>query len=238
MAYLARCDIIYDGACFHITWQCHNHDWFLEPEWAKRLYYDLLLKYKDRYGISFFSYSFMDNHPHLTGRTNIATGLSALMRTVNSQFAKTVNKRAKRRGQVVMDRFKSPVIQTDQSLLRVMAYVDLNAPRARKVTHPKEYRWCSYRYYAEGIADPLITPSPSYMAMGRSPEERQKAYRKMVEAVLADEGLAKRDYSRARYIGDPDWVQARYRESRDIANAKRAAYLMRQRRMMYAASTP
>ena len=238
MAYLARRDIIYNGAFFHITWQCHNHDWFLKPDWAKQLYYDLLLKYKDRYGIRIHSYSFMDNHPHLTGRTERVEGLSALMQTVNSQFAKRVNKKEKRRGQVVMDRFKSPVIQTDRSLLAVMIYGDLNAPRVRKVSHPREYRWCSYRYYACGEPDPLITPSPSYMALGTTAEDRQREYREMVDALIEKEGLAKRDYSLTRYIGDPDWVRARYRESCDIANAKRLAYLQRQRRAMYGPSPP
>lgn len=238
MAYLARRDIVFDGAYFHITWQCHNYAWFLEHDWAKQLYYDLLLKYKDRYGIVIHSYSFMDNHPHITGRTETVEGLSAFMQAVNSLFAKRINKRTKRRGQVVMDRFKSPVIQTDQSLLNVMIYGDLNATRVGKVEHPEKYRWCSYRYYAYGEPDPLITPSPSYLSLGNTEEVRQAAYQEMVDAIIEAEGLAKRDYSIVRYIGDPDWVRARYRESCNIAQAKRLAYLTRQRRMLYANSPP
>lgn len=238
MAYLARRDIIYDGAYFHVTWQCHNFSWFLETDWAKQLYYNLMLKYKDRYGVVIHSYSFMDNHPHFTGRAETVKGLSDFVQTINSQFAKNTNKKNKRRGQVVMDRFKSPVIQTDKALLKVMTYGDLNAPRVGKVSHPKEYRWCSYAYYAYGKPDPLITPSPSYLTLGNSAETQQKAYREMVEAIIEQEGFAKCNYSLIRYIGDPDWVKARYRESCDIANAKRFAYLMRQRKILNAHSPP
>ena len=88
MAYLPRYEIICDDAYFHVTWQCHNKDWLLQWDWAKKAYYDLLLKYKDKYGIEIYAYNFMDNHPHLTGHLQIKENLSALLRLVNSRFAR------------------------------------------------------------------------------------------------------------------------------------------------------
>lgn len=238
MAYLARQDTFFDDSTFHITWQCHNKIWFLAPREAKQLYYNLLLKYKDRYGVSFYSYSFMSNHPHLTGFAQTRNGLSSLMQTVNSQFAKQINKWKKRRGQVVMDRFSSSVIQNDYELLKTMTYGDLNANRQNMVSHPREYEWCSYHYYAEGKEDPLITPSPSYLTLGNTDEERRKAYREMVDAIIENDQLEKREYSRMRYIGDPEWVKTRYEEIRSVARAKRQAYLLRRRRLLYNISSP
>ena len=110
MAYLPRYEIICDNAHFHVTWQCHNKDWLMQWGWAKRAYYDLLLKYKDKYAIEVYSYNFMDNHPHLTGHLESKEQFSAFFRVVNSQFARIVNKQLNRRGQVVMERFKSPLI--------------------------------------------------------------------------------------------------------------------------------
>lgn len=234
MAYLARQDILYDGATFHITWQCHNRSWFLADNAAKQLYYDLLLKYKDTYGVSIYSYSFMSNHPHMTGMALTRDGLSAFMQVVNSSFAKRINKMLKRRGQVVMDRFKSPVIQNDEALLRVMTYGDLNPNRAHMVAHPREYKWSSYHFYAYGAPDPLITPAPSYMALGNTDEERRQAYREMVDAIIEQDLLEKREYSRLYCIGDPQWVKSRYEELRALGRAKHQAYLIRQRRQMYA----
>ena len=179
MAYLPRNQIIWDGAIFHVTWQCHNYSWLLEKDWAKQLYYDLLLKYKDRYQVIFYSYHFMDNHIHLSGKIGgTKEEFSGLFRIVNSLFAKKVNKRLRRRGQVVMDRFKSPVIQTDESLLHVMHYHDLNSYRAKKVRHPKEYKWSSYPYYTYGRKDPLLTPAPSYLGVEDTDKRRQEMERK------------------------------------------------------------
>lgn len=238
MAYLARRDIIYDDSTFHVTWQCHNLDWFLESEDAKRLYYNLLLKYKDKYGVSLHSYCLMSNHPHLTGRLTTLNGFSDFFKTVNSQFAKKINKSYKRRGQVVMDRFKSPVIQTDRDLLSVMSYIDLNPQRAGMVNHPEEYKWSSYRYYAYGEEDPLITPAPSYLALGNTPKVRQQEYKRMVEAIIKEYGLEKRNYSKALYIGSPDWVKKNYDDILQIQRAKKVAYQARQRKIRYGQYPP
>ncbi len=238
MAYLARQDILFPGAIFHITWQCHNEEWLLKDNSIKQLYYDLLLKYKDHYGIEFYSYCLMHNHPHLTGKTFTADGISRLMQTVNSQLAKAINKKYKRKGQAIMDRFKSPIIQTDNELIKVMNYNDLNPTRTKRRIHPKDYKWSSYRYYAYGEPDPLVTVSPSYLTLGNTDEKRQSEYRRMVEEVIEEEDLKKRDYSKALYIGDPGWVKARYEEIREIQQAKRIAYLARQRHMMYMRSPP
>lgn len=238
MAYLARRDLIYDGAFFHITWRCHNHAWFLEEDWAKKLYHSLLLKYKERYGITIYSYCLMDNHPHITGKITTVEGLSIFMQTVNSSFARAINKNKSRCGQVVMDRFKSPVIQTDNDLLKVMTYGDLNALRVGKVPHPNSYQWCSFHYYAYGIPDPLITPAPSYIELGPSEKERQVAYRELVDLIIESEGLAKREYSKIKYIGSPDWVRQRCKEIKEIAQTKRIAYLTRQRRLLQSQNYP
>lgn len=237
MAYLARQDIIYNGATFHITWQCHNSSWFLETDDAKQVYYDLLLKYKDRYGVVIYSYCLMSNHPHITGRTETVEGLSRLMQVVNSQFAKVINKSLARRGQVVMDRFRSPIIQTDTDLLKVMAYVDLNPNRARMVIHPKEYRWSSYKYYAHGKSDLLITPAPSYLGLGNTPVERQTIYQNMVNAILAVD-MKKENYSKTACIGNPDWVKQRYTELKEVQRVKRMAYIYRQRQALYGRASP
>jgi len=230
MAYAPRYYMIEDGCAFHVTWQCHNFDWLLASDWAKKMYYDLLLKYKKRYDVKFYSYSFMSNHPHLTGVMNSREDFSAFFRIVNSQFARAINRKYKRRGQVVMDRFRSPMIGDGYSHLKVMIYGDLNQVRADMVKHPEEYQWSSYAYYAHGKEDPLITPAPSYEELGKTPEDRQLKYREMVDELFRREGYKKQNYSITPFIGNPDWVIKKHRELKEKMNLKRQAYLLRQRK--------
>ncbi|MBI2092458.1 MAG: transposase [Deltaproteobacteria bacterium] len=210
MPYLPRYLIISDDSYFHVTWQCHNKDWLLKCDWAKNIYYDLLLKYKEKYGIEIYAYNFMDNHPHLVGHLKRKEDFSAFFRVVNCQFAKKLNKHLKRCGQVVMDRFKSPQIESDKYMLTVMRYIDLNQYRVRKVRHPRQNKWSSYCYYAYGRKDPLITPAPSYLGLSESDENRQKIYREMVNAVLNNpEDL---NISHTYFVGNPEWVIGKYNE--------------------------
>jgi putative transposase len=221
MPYLPRYQIIEDNSYFHVTWQCHNKDWLLQWDWAKKIYYDLLLKYKDKYGVVFHAYNFMDNHPHLIGRLRGKEEFSAFFRIVNCQLAKRINEQLKRRGQVVMDRFKSPRIESDDHMLRATGYVDLNQVRAGKVKHPRQNKWSSYMYYAYGRPDPLITPSPSYLALGPTDEVRQEVYRGMVEALIAHP--IKMNISHTYFIGNPDWVITKYQELKAALKEKASA---------------
>ena len=117
-----------------------------------------------------------------------------------------------------------------------MTYQDLNSYRAKKVSHPKEYRWSSYHFYAYGKKNPLLIAAPSYLAMGNTALERQGAYRRLVKDILEKEGFRKKDYSGKCYVGDPDWVLQRSRELKILMQAKRQACLLRQRRQLYARS--
>lgn len=115
-----------------------------------------------------------------------------------------------------MDRFKSPTIQTDAHLLKVMSYIDLNPKRANIISHPKEYKWSSFHYYAYGKKDPLITPAPSYLGLGTTDSARRRVYLKMVEGILKDDWRKKKPYASTPFIGDPYWVTNKAKELKDL----------------------
>lgn len=134
--------------------------------------------------MAFYGYHFMENHIHLIGKTESIESFSNFFRVVNNLFARQVNRRMRRRGQVVMERIKSLPIEDDIHLLSVMAYVDLNGVRAGRDKTPKESIWSSYKYYAHGRADDILTPAPSYLALSTDPLYRQIEYRAMVDRML------------------------------------------------------
>jgi len=213
MARVPRKWIIGDGCLFHVTWQCHNKSWLLKHRWAKSLYYQLLLCYKKKYEIVFYSYAFMDNHIHLSGKLKSLEQLSGFFRVVNSTFAKAINQRMGRFGQVIRDRFKSPCLETEKDLIQEMIYHDLNEVRAGKVFHPQNNEFSSYAHYAYGKPDPLLTDPEIYLQLGKTQEERQMAYRGMVEEILRTAPRKKEGrYTEAYFIRDPLWVVKKYED--------------------------
>ena len=71
--------------------------------------------------------------------------LSEFMKTLKQKFSRWFNRKHERVGTLWESRFKSILVEGSWScLLRVAAYIDLNAVRAGIVADPKDYRWCGY----------------------------------------------------------------------------------------------
>ncbi|MFV0416493.1 MAG: transposase [Chthoniobacterales bacterium] len=76
--------------------------------------------------------------------------LSSFMKELKQRFSLWYNQRAGRRGPLWEDRFKSVLVEgSDEALMTVAAYIDLNPVRAGLAEDPKDYRWCGY---AESVA--------------------------------------------------------------------------------------
>jgi len=191
---------------------------------AKAHYIHLIKKYAKQYRIHLHNFCLMSNHPHLTGCCENARLLSDYFRVVNSVFAKAYNRKNKRRGQVVMDRFKSPIIETDTDLINVMLYIDMNPVRARMVKHPNQHHWSSHKFYASGKFPPWITPAPAYIKLGKTTSQRAKAYRKLIEEILKNP-WQKRPFSTVKFIGSKNWVKLKARQLREENRKRRLDWL-------------
>jgi putative transposase len=201
------------GSTNHCTWRSHNFSLVLQSDEAKLFFLALIAKYAPRHGVLVRSYCLMGTHPHLVvSATKGQLEFSRFWQVLNHLFARWYNRQQKsRRGQVVTQRMKSPRIQPDPSgrhVLTVMRYGDLNPVRAGMVRSPKDYAWSSYRHYAFGQSDPLITDDPAYLGLGRTHVERMQAYRDLFARPLSSELRIRRpDITEAAFYGDPDWLK-------------------------------
>ncbi len=79
--------------------------------------------------------------------------VSVFMRELKQRFAQWHNKRVRRKGPLFDDRFKSVLLEDDETVLLTMAaYIDLNPVRAGLVRDPKDYRWNGYGEAVAGKA--------------------------------------------------------------------------------------
>jgi putative transposase len=200
-----------EGSYHHCTWRSHDHAFTLESPEAKQKFLGLVAHYKPLFDIRLLSYCVMGNHPHLVLASDRGQkAFSAFFRLVNQRFARWYNWRHGRRGQVVMDRLRSPLIQDDRHLLTVMRYVDLNPVRARLCRSPKDFPWSSYRHYAFGEPNPLIDQAPSYLGLGRTGPQRRKAYLHLfAQRYSAQLRVRRHDLTCGPFIGDEAWMQVK-----------------------------
>jgi putative transposase len=100
-----------------------------------------------------------------------------------------VNDRYRRTGTLWEGRYKACLVDSESYLLRCYRYVELNPVRARTVASAADYPWSSYASNAQGVANVLIHPHPSYLSLGANETERGAAYRALVEESITTDGL-------------------------------------------------
>ena len=93
-----------------------------------------------------------------------------------------VNRTYARSGTLSGGRFRSCLVDAEPCLLACQRYVGLNPVRAAMVRHPRQYRWSSYRFNAEGRAGGIIVPHELHR-LGRSAQARHEAYRVLFQAA-------------------------------------------------------
>jgi len=149
----------------------------------RRAYLDALAAAIAGDGCALHAYALMGNHVHLLATPARADAAARLMRTLAERYDRHLAEAYGHEGAVWDERYDGTTVHPRRYLLACMGYIELNPVRAGMVARAGAYPWSSYRANGEGAEDPLVTPHPAYLALGRSREERCAAYRTMLAGV-------------------------------------------------------
>ena len=100
----------------------------------------------DRYGLEVHAYSLMPNHYHLLVRSPLGN-LSRCMRHINGTYTLWFNKVQRLEGPVFRGRFKSQLVEDEEYLRILIAYIHLNPIAAHLVRRLDSDAWTSHRAY-------------------------------------------------------------------------------------------
>jgi REP element-mobilizing transposase RayT len=205
---------------FHMMWRAHNREYIMQSH-AEKLRYlravrdDYLKKCKPEQ-FQLHGYTMMSNHAHLNGQVNDdSKPYSDHMRRSHSRFGTAYNKRHHRLGKVAHDRPKIKASQEEAYAIQVMLYDHFNPVRAQLIPEPTHVKWklfSSARYMAYGEENEftcMITLPDWYMNLGKTPKQRQRKYRQMLDQFMVDKGY-KSDPKKTKgnFIGGDLWVEA------------------------------
>jgi len=139
--------MIYKGEYYHILnrgnekrsiyYESDNYLFFLKR----------LGKYLERYGPTLICYCLMPNHFHLLMCENEGEGIPRCLHSLQTSYAKAINKRFDRHGHLFQDSYKKIHIKTNNQLLHLSRYIHLNPVQAGLVNKPEEWHYSSYRDY-------------------------------------------------------------------------------------------
>jgi putative transposase len=177
------------GVPQHIIQRGNNKQACFTSDADMKAYLNWLKIFANQYGVAVHAWVLMTNHVHLLLTPNTENAVSKMMQSLGRMYVGYFNHAYKRSGTLWEGRFKSSLIQSEQYLLNVYRYIELNPVRANMVEQPNEYSWSSHNYNALGVENDLITPHQEYLSLGDDEKVRREAYLQLFEDEIDDKLL-------------------------------------------------
>ncbi|WP_392383832.1 transposase [Marinomonas primoryensis] len=192
--YLPNCPL-------HIIQRGNNRDACFRDDSDYRAYLHFMREAAERYGVSIHAFVLMTNHVHILATPSTENSVSRMMQSIGRRYVQYFNHIYSRTGTLWEGRYKSTLVDTDNYLLTVYRYIELNPVRAGMVEHAADYPWSSYPHNAAGVEIQMLTPHDSYIALGKTSELRASAYRKLSQTHIPD-----MDIEAIRLATNKSWV--------------------------------
>ncbi len=184
---------------------------------------DALVEAACKHGLVIHAYVWMTNHVHLLATPEFGHSISKVLQSVGRRYVQYFNVTYRRTGTLWEGRYRATVVDSEQYLLTLMRYIELNPVRAGMVAHPRDYPWSSYRHNATGESGPnaeWISPHEEYRRLGHNAVDRQGAYGQLFRAAISGNDL--REIRECTHKG---WALGgeRFREQIEGLGQRRAA---------------
>ncbi len=193
----------------HIMVRGNNRQALFREDHDKHCYLRLVSKLKRQSQIDIYHYCLMNNHVHLLLQARKPELLSKFMMKIDLSYFFIFQNKYGYVGHLFQNRFKSNVVNRDPYLLQCGKYIELNPVRAGICARPEDYLFSSYRYYACGMKNQLITINPIYNRLSDKEDHRRKLYRKF---VVDPTSISTEKIRRFLFIGAEDFLRKMEKE--------------------------
>lgn len=121
---------ISETGIYHVTFRGMNHCHIFEEEKDYIELITTLIILKKEIKFKIYAYCLMSNHVHLLIREENERDIVTIMRRLLTKYAGWFNKKYKRCGSLIANRYKSECAEIDEYLLNVVRYIHQNQIRA------------------------------------------------------------------------------------------------------------
>jgi REP element-mobilizing transposase RayT len=194
----------YEGAFYHVICRGERGDAIFRCDGDKEKFLIKLSETVEKYGLIVHAYVLLDNHYHLLLETPRGN-LSDSMHYLNASYGNWYRFKYRIVGSVFQGRYKAILVEKDEYLKVLSAYIHLNPVRAGIVASPKLYPYSSYAYYGASRKSPHYLRTDDLLEMFGS----RKAYREYVES-FADAGSgidAEEIYGKSSLLGSEGFLR-------------------------------
>lgn len=176
----------------HIIQRGNNRQIIFAAEADYQFFRDALVEAAAKHGLHIHAYVWMTNHIHLLATPQYEHSISKVFQSVGRKYVQYFNYTYKRSGTLWEGRYLATVVDSEQYLLTVMRYIELNPVRAGMAQSLADYPWSSYAYNAHGASGlnvDWLTPHEEYLRLGQNATARQLAYQALFKTEIAGADL-------------------------------------------------
>jgi putative transposase len=172
------------------------------------VYLNKLKENTRKFKVKVHCFVLMTNHVHLLLTAEDYTGISNVMQSLGRYYVRYINTTYKRSGTLWEGRFKSSLVDSDEYLLNLYQYIEMNPVRAGMVTHPGDYTWSSYHTNGGNKHIDFITPHPLFLSLGKYRYQRKRNYNELLSNALPEDtvNLILTATNKSRVLGNKKFV--------------------------------
>jgi putative transposase len=172
--------IEYDNAFYHVIVRGERRDSIFTCDGDKDKFLIKDGETAEKYQLLVHAYVLMYNHYHMLIETPRGN-LSQAMHYLNASYSNWFRYAYQIIGSIFQGRYKAILVEKDEYLQNLSAYIHLNPVRAGIVTTPSLYGYSSYRFYSEKIKPPVFLRTEDLLDMFNG---KRSEYRKFVESYI------------------------------------------------------
>lgn len=137
----------YSEAIYHIMCRSVSEILLFKDDEDRNYYLKLLKRYTDKYRCSVYAYCLMSNHLHIHLDPK-GYDISKFMHSLNTSYVHYYNKKYKRHGHVLQERFQSRIVDSEGYNMVLSAYIHNNPKDIEGYANRVEkYEYSSYGIY-------------------------------------------------------------------------------------------
>lgn len=141
--------VLSDTGLYHIIFRGINRqDLFEENQDYKKLL-EIMKKVKEDEQFELYAYCLMTNHVHLFIKEQNMGDIKKIVHKILTRYVVWYNRKYKRSGSLIGNRYKSEPIEDDIYYLALIRYIHQNPTKAGMVHGIEEYKWSSYNDYIQ-----------------------------------------------------------------------------------------
>ena len=209
--------IEYKNAVYHIMARGQRKENIFKSDEDREEFLLKLEIVKNKYDLKVHTYCLMDNHYHLLLETPNAN-LSLAMHHLNAGYSNYFRKKHDLNGSIFQGRFKGILVQKENYLILLSAYIHNNPVRAKIVEDMSKYKWSSAKNYLNLKSDNIVSIN-EILAVSGGHENYLYILKKHKNRLFDKEEI----YGKNSLLGDEEFQAFAYSQI-DDKKFKREAY--------------